>query len=47
MGRPTMLALDPLGGPGQAGYLFWTDVELFSVMRSNLDGDEKVEAIDT
>ena len=45
MGKPTMLALDPLGGPGQAGYLFWTDVELFSVMRSNLDGDEKVEAI--
>ena len=45
MGRPTMIALDPLGGPGQAGYLFWTDVETFSVMRSDLDGGEKVEVV--
>ena len=45
MGKPTMLALDPLGGPGQAGYLFWTDLELFAVMRSDLDGGEQLEVV--
>ena len=45
MGRPTALALDPIGGPDGAGYLFWTDRELYKVMRASLDGTEQMEIV--
>ena len=44
-GSPTALALDPLGGPDGAGYLFWTDSERDLVLRSGLNGSDVHEVV--